>query len=662
MRKPVCFIPALMLVLAVGMVTICPGPALAAWGGSEGWCPAEDGDTVWYLGYNGPNNSSVYYRLEHRNPDHDVGTLCDYVAPAVNLSYWWYSHPFDGTTMDGSHEMTYGTEFGAGDWEFCLVYKFGISGLESGRIQIRVYDVANHGDTTGTLLATYDTGTITGSWSYKYSCWTLNAQTYQQVQPGHRLAIQVRNNGWGSLLNIKYECPDQCSHLITPTGTAMCSDEDGDGYGDPASVYCTYSGWDCDDGDPNVHSGITEASFGDMMCNDGVDNDCDGLTDIQDNGCQECQVGGDCTDGDPCTDDVCADYVCTYPNNSAPCDDLDDCTMDDTCSGGTCSGVPLDGDGDGYVSDECSGDDCDDSDPDINPGETEAGYGDPMCSDTFDNDCDTLVDIDDPGCWQCTVPGDCDDYDACTIDACNDHQCAYTPFDCDDSNSCTDDSCDRIEGCENVCNAADYLDPCCSNYACLGNPICDEPPECTVPEDCDDSDACTVDDCVDEACQNTPVTCDDGNSCTDDACEAGTGACENVCNAQDYGDPCCTNYACSGEETCQGPACVDNDTDGYGNPASETCTNPEEDCNDANADINPGAVEICDNVIDDDCDGLVDAADPDCGTPPYPATANAEAASYGNSSLTGSGMTNQLTLLLIPIAAVILLRYTRRKK
>ena len=54
-----------------------------------------------------------------------------------------------------------------------------------------------------------------------------------------------------------------------------------------------------------------------------------------------------------------------------------------------------------------------------------------------------------------------------------------------------------------------------------------------------------------------------------------------------------------GQET----TCTNNDNDGYGNPASTTCTHPELDCDDNNADINPGATEICGNGIDEDCNG-----------------------------------------------------------
>lgn len=49
------------------------------------------------------------------------------------------------------------------------------------------------------------------------------------------------------------------------------------------------------------------------------------------------------------------------------------------------------------------------------------------------------------------------------------------------------------------------------------------------------------------------------------------------------------------------------DEDGDGYPESD-------DCNDLDASINPDAIEICDNEVDDDCDELIDAMDTDdCG-------------------------------------------------
>jgi hypothetical protein len=66
--------------------------------------------------------------------------------------------------------------------------------------------------------------------------------------------------------------------------------------------------------------------------------------------------------------------------------------------------------------------------------------------------------------------------------------------------------------------------------------------------------------------------------------------------------------------------------------------------------------------MDEDCDGLVDSADPDCDLGDYLGIANAEASRSGGSSLAASGTFNALGLLLVPMSAVILQRIWRRKR
>ncbi len=65
---------------------------------------------------------------------------------------------------------------------------------------------------------------------------------------------------------------DNCNGLIDE-GTGPCVDNDGDLYGDPASIYCSRLGRDCDDTDPAVHPGAVGS------CDNGIDDNCNGQID-----------------------------------------------------------------------------------------------------------------------------------------------------------------------------------------------------------------------------------------------------------------------------------------------------------------------------------------------------------------------------------------------
>ena len=81
-----------------------------------------------------------------------------------------------------------------------------------------------------------------------------------------------------------------------------------------------------------------------------------------------------------------------------------------------------------------------------------------------------------------------------------------------------------------------------------------------------------------------------------------------------------------------------------------------DDCDDTRDFVNPGQIEecggpTCSDNFDNDCDGLTDAADPDCQE--WCATA-AEASTIGTAGSSSSKPINLLAILLVPIAVVVI--------
>ena len=237
--------------------------------------------------------------------------------------------------------------------------------------------------------------------------------------------------------------------------------------------------------------------------------------------------------------------------------------------------------------------------------------------------------------------GDCscaDDGIACTVDACGaTGVCGHTPNDaacapgerCSPTAGCIPNTCTGDAECNdgNVCNGTER----CADGVCgPGAPtICDDGASCTVdtcdpvsgciqtPRDamCDDAVSCTRDACAPHRVPGSADGCEhiaDDSMCDDGACFTG-----GVCNAA-MGCVGGTMRDCSDGDFCTYDACdadsgecvyspLDVDRDGY--PAmisgGRRCEGGT-DCDDRSEAINPGAMEVCGNGLDDDCDGVPD--------------------------------------------------------
>jgi len=175
---------------------------------------------------------------------------------------------------------------------------------------------------------------------------------------------------------------DQRTVASAEVHVRLTCDADGDGFDGEAC-----GGPDCDDLD------VLHNPSSDELCN-GLDDDCNGLTDADDDGEADNDGDGslscaDCDDGD-------ADV---RPGATEACDGVDtDCNPATFFEGGE-----IDYDSDGYLGCE----DCDDEDHDNAP-------GNPEVCDGQDNDCDgspAEEESDDDGDGETECDGDCDDGD-----------------------------------------------------------------------------------------------------------------------------------------------------------------------------------------------------------------------------------------------------------
>ena len=337
------------------------------------------------------------------------------------------------------------------------------------------------------------------------------------------------------------------------------------------------------------------------------------------NGEESCDEAQDqcATTGDPCPDD---ELFCTGKES---CDEAQDqcATSGDPCPDDSlfCNGIESCDE----AQDQCAttGDPCPDDELFCNGKES----------------CDEAQD-------QCATTGDpCpDDSLFCNgIESCDEaqDQCATTGDPCpDDSLFCTgEESCDEAQDqcattgdpCpddELFCNGEESCDEAQDQCATTGDPCPDDELFCNGEESCDEvQDQCltTGDPCPDDSlfC-NGVESCDEaqdqcattGDPCPDD--ELFCNGIESCDEAQDHceatGDPCIDEYDCTidicyeDSDSCENQP-EDIDGDGFGDKDCPGGT----DCDDSNPEINPDAIELCNDYIDNDCDDQTDLFEPD---------------------------------------------------
>ena len=262
---------------------------------------------------------------------------------------------------------------------------------------------------------------------------------------------------------------------------------------------------------------------------------------------------------------------------------------------------PKDEDGDGFASDE----DCNDADAAIFPGAED------IC-DSIDNDCDG--DTDEEGeAWYLDADGDGfgrDDADYNVL------SCDQPAGFVDNGNDCDDLNADIFP------ETTWYVDSDGDGYGDpdAGETLCEQPSGSVEnAEDCDDADADVNPDSI-------WYVDDDGDGYGNPSSEP-IAQCEQPDGYAPNPEDCDDSSAGRSPETVW---YQDADLDGYGDMDStlQSCLAPagfvanSEDCDDASELNSPEADEVCNDDVDNNCDGVADACEMDL--------ANADVRIYGD--------------------------------